>query len=577
MNFLLNVLAPLTGYFNLNNIEVSWSSSWVLKLVSVIIEYFSVWGGLGVGIIIFTLILKIVPLPLDIYSRVSNKRNALRMEKMRPELEKLQKQYANNKQLYTQKMMALQKKNGYSAFSSCLPTLITLIFFIVVINAFSSYSSYKKVETFNEMAVSYTQTLYDEGIENTKEIVITYAEDGATVKSIKAGDNSYTVDEFFSNLESLIANGYIKNLTFNGSNKLTFNKVGANALMIYNLYVKPNQIIYTGENVTSVKFTENTLSESEYNSKVSSGYFTNGTPFYLNGYVTEVVGENLLTSEQVNSLLSSTYFASGYNIVKDGFLVETFLGINGFNAYNLLELVESGYFTEMNVYKTSDDNLKSFYVYTDNIVEEVANQLKTKSRDSAAKRYFELKEQNKFLWVQNIWIEDSPFKKALISEETYKGIFTYKKGTKTKKIESDIVDAYSELTGSTLLDDEKEAPNGYLILVILSIGAMLVSQLVMNKSQKAQLELQSVDGANGQAAQTTKLMTWMMPIMFGIFSFVYTASFSIYMIVSTVFSTISTVIINKIVEKSFNKKLIKEEEEKFNKRYATINKNGNNK
>ena len=37
------------------------------------------------------------------------------MEEMRPELEKLQKQYANNKELYSQKMMALYKKEGYSA------------------------------------------------------------------------------------------------------------------------------------------------------------------------------------------------------------------------------------------------------------------------------------------------------------------------------------------------------------------------------------------------------------------------------------------------------------------------------
>ena len=68
----------------------------------------------------------------------------------------------------------------------------------------------------------------------------------------------------------------------------------------------------------------------------------------------------------------------------------------------------------------------------------------------------------------------------------------------------------------------------------------------MSKSQKAQMELQSVDGMNGQAAQTTKMMTWMMPIMFGIFSFFYSAAFSIYLVVSTVFSMLSTIIINKI-------------------------------
>ncbi|MBQ9781889.1 MAG: YidC/Oxa1 family membrane protein insertase, partial [Clostridia bacterium] len=104
------------------------------------------------------------------------------------------------------------------------------------------------------------------------------------------------------------------------------------------------------------------------------------------------------------------------------------------------------------------------------------------------------------------------------------------------------------------------------------IGSMLLSQLIMNKEQKAQMELQSVDGGNGQAAQTSKMMMWMMPIMFGIFAFIYTASFSLYLIVSTLFSTASTFIINKIVENNFKKKMEKEEQEKFNKRYSHLRK-----
>ena len=94
-----------------------------------------------------------------------------------------------------------------------------------------------------------------------------------------------------------------------------------------------------------------------------------------------------------------------------------------------------------------------------------------------------------------------------------------------------------------------------MILVVLSIGIMLLSQLIMQKMQKPQLELQSVDGT---AASTSKMMMWMMPIMFGVFAFIYTASFSLYMIVSSVVSTLSTLIINKIVEASFAKKVEQE-------------------
>ena len=123
--------------------------------------------------------------------------------------------------------------------------------------------------------------------------------------------------------------------------------------------------------------------------------------------------------------------------------------------------------------------------------------------------------------------------------------------------------------GSSKLDGLKNAPNGYLILVVLSIGSMLLSQLIMTKSQKAQLELQTVDET---AQQTNKMMLWMMPIMFGVFSFMYTASFSLYLIVSTLFSIFSTILINKIVEKKFEKEIKRQEEEKYNKRFGYLNK-----
>ena len=113
-NILSQIFIPVYDT-NLNNVELTG----LTKLVANIIEIFSFGGYIAIGILLFSLLLKIIPLPLDIYSRVANKKNALRMERMRPELEKLQKQYANNKELYQKKMMALYKKEGYSTFAAC--------------------------------------------------------------------------------------------------------------------------------------------------------------------------------------------------------------------------------------------------------------------------------------------------------------------------------------------------------------------------------------------------------------------------------------------------------------------------
>ena len=86
-------------------------------------------------------------------------------------------------------------------------------------------------------------------------------------------------------------------------------------------------------------------------------------------------------------------------------------------------------------------------------------------------------------------------------------------------------------------------------MVALSILTTFLSQFVMQKMQKSQLELQSVDG---QAAMTQKMMTWMMPIMFGVFAFSYSTAFSIYMTVSSIVTTVSSVLINLILEKKYD-------------------------
>ena len=109
---MINILASILTVFDeasITNVPLEGIDSFV----KTVIEFFSFGGTIGLGILLFSLILKILPLPLDIYSRASTKKNALKMERMRPELEKLQKQYANNKELYSQKMMALYKKEGY--------------------------------------------------------------------------------------------------------------------------------------------------------------------------------------------------------------------------------------------------------------------------------------------------------------------------------------------------------------------------------------------------------------------------------------------------------------------------------
>ena len=125
-----------TGFIFLNSPTIGGIGYLVKAIVGIT-------SSIALGVVLFTIILKLVTLPFDFMSRRSMRKNSLLMEKMRPELEKLQRQYSNDKLLYNQKMQALYKKNGYSMMGACLPTIITLVVFIIAINGFTTFSNYQ--------------------------------------------------------------------------------------------------------------------------------------------------------------------------------------------------------------------------------------------------------------------------------------------------------------------------------------------------------------------------------------------------------------------------------------------------
>lgn len=126
--------------------------NWIGKIIRFLIT--SV-GTVGVGIILFSLVLKLIVLPFDVYQRISMRKQNLTMKANQERMEKLQKQYANNKELYNQKVMEMYKENGMSMMSSCLPMILSLVIFIVAINAFNAYSQYSNIENYNLMVNAY--------------------------------------------------------------------------------------------------------------------------------------------------------------------------------------------------------------------------------------------------------------------------------------------------------------------------------------------------------------------------------------------------------------------------------------
>ena len=62
-----------------------------LNFIGKFIEWLINITNVGVGIILFTLVLKLIVMPFDVYSKIKMKQNSVKMEAMREDLEKLQK------------------------------------------------------------------------------------------------------------------------------------------------------------------------------------------------------------------------------------------------------------------------------------------------------------------------------------------------------------------------------------------------------------------------------------------------------------------------------------------------------
>ena len=76
----------------------------------------------GLSIILFTIIIKLVLLPLQIHSQKAMKKQ----QKIQPIIAELQKKYANDQQKLSAEMMKVYKENGVSMSGGCLPLLIQM-------------------------------------------------------------------------------------------------------------------------------------------------------------------------------------------------------------------------------------------------------------------------------------------------------------------------------------------------------------------------------------------------------------------------------------------------------------------
>ena len=128
-----------------------WIKTWGITETALI-------GTFGVTVIMFSLFLKLLTSPLDLWQKNMGRKNARVMKLMKPELEALQRTCGSNQQLYLQKQREIYKKYNYSMGKACLPMIVTMVVFIVVISGFSSAVKYHNEIEYTKLRDMYLET-----------------------------------------------------------------------------------------------------------------------------------------------------------------------------------------------------------------------------------------------------------------------------------------------------------------------------------------------------------------------------------------------------------------------------------
>lgn len=134
-------------------------------------------GSFAVTVIVFTLIFKLALTPIDVWQKLAQRKQMLATQRIKPKLEKLEKQYANKPDLLKQKQAELYRtEKGMGLMSTvgmCLPMILTMVFFFIVLSGFNAFVRFQ-----NEMVVYNMAEFYNNALTTptSAELVAKYAE-----------------------------------------------------------------------------------------------------------------------------------------------------------------------------------------------------------------------------------------------------------------------------------------------------------------------------------------------------------------------------------------------------------------
>ena len=421
---------------------------------SIIGGFNSAMGSYIWSVILLAVIVRIVFAVVDIFNKYASMKSSRINEKMRPELEAIQKKYGHDKVLLQKKQKEIYKKYQFSMVGTCLPMLIVLILQMVVF--LTLWTGLQNVSNYN-IAKQY---------EDTKMVYYNV---------LLLNENDNFVSFYNENLDGLTyGEDFNVNATIDVENK--------QMTLDFYLIENPNEIIYTIR--PSDELTENMINFNDDPNVNANQEIYEIITNYADEYVDDAEGNSVSAMRELNSMQ--------------------------LNIKSMAEDITADYYTE---------NLQSF------------------------------------LWIKNIYKAESPTTSPVFDKSEITNYLNKYYSDAEKEIEEQY-DYEGKIFDFVVagLNERDLGANGYYILVILAVVTSFLSIFINNKLMKK--------GSGGAQQPGGKAMYFIMPIILGIFTLMYTSLFAIYIIVGQIVMMIFSPLTNLIVRKWVDKSGKKQEEKK---------------
>ncbi len=350
--------------------------------------------------------------------------------------------------------------------------------------------------------------------------------------------------------------------------KNNYNMMGSCGFML--VFMVLNLVIFftlfTGlNNIASYKIYENydNLKENYANCLNLVNENTENTNLYIDNFNQEKDLEFRVFVDGDNKVIGLFEKTTETTTRESALLVNNYLTLEEFKERDQLDVNEDGTPIENDVKRANDvikaiiDNFSAKVLVEEEKDGETIVKQKVTLLDAVTKTSMSLVEseykatQESFLWIQNIWIADSPFKSSFLEYKEFEGMVRVNNVEKHEDV------IYNSFMPS--LANSQGRVNGYFILPIIIIA---ISFLSMWLSQKMMTPKKKEEDGKKKPRQGLAMQI-IMPLIMGIFAIFYNSVFAIYMLASQLIST-ALLPLQQLIVKKLEERAEKKEAQKVN-------------